>query len=79
MVLEDTNGLKIDTRDVSESKFSTPDLLVNQNISMPIIDFKASVPEVKFGDPVDFSVAVRNALGQDISKVAEYRWDVDGD
>ena len=79
VVMEDTSGLKIDTRDVSESKFSTPDLLVNQNISMPIIEFKANTPEVKFGDPVEFSVNVRNALGQDISKVAEYRWDVDGD
>lgn len=77
--MEDSNGLKIDTRDVSESKFSTPDLLVNQNISMPIIDFKTNTTEAKFGDPVEFSVSVRNALGQDISKVAEYRWDVDGD
>lgn len=79
VVMEDTSGLKVDTRDVSESKFSTPDLLVNQNISMPIIDFKVNTGEVKFGDPVEFSVNVRNALGQDISKVAEYRWDVDGD
>lgn len=77
--MEDANGLKIDTRDVSENKFSTPDLLVNQNIAMPIIEFRANNSEAKFGDPVDFSVAVRNALGQDISKVAEYRWDVDGD
>lgn len=79
VVLEDANGLKIDTRDISESKFSTPDLLVNQNISQPIIDFKVNNSEAKFGDPVEFNVNVRNALGQDISKVAEYRWDVDGD
>jgi len=77
--MEDANGLKVDTRDISEDKFSTPDLLVNQNISMPIIDFKANNTEAKYGDPVEFSVNVRNALGQDISKVAEYRWDVDGD
>lgn len=62
VVLEDANGLRIDTRDVSESKYSTPDLLVNQNISSPIIDFKASTPEAKFGDPVELIVTTKNAL-----------------
>ena len=62
VVMEDSNGLKVDTRDVSESKFSTPDLLVNQNIATPLIDFKVSASEVKFGDPVEMSVTVKNAL-----------------
>lgn len=79
VVMEDANGLKVDTRDISEEKFSTPDLLVNQNISMPIIDFKANGTDIKYGEPVEFSVIVKNALGQDISKAAEYRWDIDGD
>lgn len=77
--MEDANGLKVDTRDISEEKFSTPDLLVNQNISMPIIDFRANSTDIKYGEPVEFSVGVKNALGQDISKAAEYRWDIDGD
>ncbi|MCB9807113.1 PKD domain-containing protein [Candidatus Peribacteria bacterium] len=79
VVLEDANGLRVDTRDISENKFSTPDLLVNQNISTPIIEFTASTKDAKYGDPVELSVTAKNALGQDITKVVEYRWDVDGD
>lgn len=79
VVLEDANGLKVDTRDISDSQFSTPDLLVNQNISMPIIEFSTSASEIKFWEPVNFSVNVRNALGQDIANVSEFRWDFDGD
>ena len=79
VVLEDANGLRVDTRDISENKFSTPDLLVNQNISTPIIEFKASTTDAKYGDPVELTVTAKNALGQDITKVVEYRWDVDGD
>lgn len=79
VVLEDANGLRVDTRDISENKFSTPDLLVNQNISTPIIEFTASTKDAKYGDPVELTVTAKNALGQDITKAVEYRWDVDGD
>jgi PKD repeat protein len=79
VVLEDANGLRVDTRDISENRFSTPDLLVNQNISTPIIDFNANFRDIKYGDPVNLTVTAKNALGQDITKVIEYRWDVDGD
>lgn len=79
VVMEDSNGLRVDTREMSESRYSTPDLLVNQNIATPIIEFRASTLDAKYGDPVELSVTVKNALGQDITKAAEYRWDVDGD
>lgn len=79
VVLEDANGLRVDTRDISENRFSTPDLLVNQNIATPIIDFRASTTDAKYGDPVELTVTAKNALGQDITKAVEYRWDVDGD
>ena len=79
VVLEDANNLRVDTRDMSESRFSTPDLLVNQNISTPIIEFNANIRDIKYGDPVELSVTAKNALGQDITKAVEYRWDVDGD
>jgi Type IV secretion system pilin len=79
VVLEDANGLRVDTRDISENTFSTPDLLVNQNISTPIIEFRASTTDAKYWDPVELTATAKNALGQDITKVVEYRWDVDGD
>jgi len=79
VVLEDANGLRVDTRDISENKFSTPDLLVNQNISTPLIDFRANTADAKYGDSVELTATAKNALWQDITKVVEYRWDVDGD
>ncbi len=79
VIMEDSSGLKVDTRDLSENTFSTPDLLVNQNIATPVIDFQAKTKDIKFWDPVELSVNAKNALGQDIGKNAEYRWDVDGD
>jgi PKD repeat protein len=79
VVMEDANGLRVDTRDISENKFSTPDLLVNQNISTPLIEFRANTTDAKYGDAVELTTTVKNALGQDITKVSEYRWDVDGD
>jgi hypothetical protein len=49
VLMEDSNGLKINTREVSEVLFSTPDLYVNTNLSTPIIDsFRADSTEVKF-------------------------------
>lgn len=79
VVLEDTNGLRVDTREISEARFSTPDLLVNQNISTPLIEFSTNITDIKYGDPVELSVTAKNALGQDITKAIDYRWDVDGD
>ncbi len=79
VVLEDASGLRLDTRDISENRYSTPDLLVNQNISTPIIEFSSNTKDIKYGDPVELSVVAKNALGQDITNVIEYRWDVDGD
>ena len=62
VVLEDANGLRIDTRDISENKFSTPDLLVNQNISTPLIDFRANTTDAKYGDAVELTATAKNAL-----------------
>lgn len=48
-MMEDSNGLKINTKEVSDVLFSTPDLYVNTNLSTPIIEnFKADNTEVKF-------------------------------
>ncbi|MEI6711669.1 MAG: hypothetical protein WCK88_05840 [bacterium] len=48
-MMEDSNGLKINTKEVSDVLYSTPDLYVNTNLSTPIIEnFKADNPEVKF-------------------------------
>ena len=61
----------------SDSVFSTPDLLVNQNLAAPIIDFRVGSIEVAYGDEVTYTVDVKNALEKDIAKDAEYRWDID--
>jgi PKD repeat protein len=49
VMMEDSNGAKVNTKEVSEVLFSTPELYVNTNLSTPIIEnFKADNSEVKF-------------------------------
>lgn len=80
VMMEDSNGLKVNTKEVSESRFSTPELYINTNLATPIIEnFVADTTEVKFWDTTRLSLGVRTALDSDISDKAEYRWDIDGD
>lgn len=46
VVLEDSNGLKIDSTDLNRGDFTTPDLFVNQNLSTPIIRFDVGKSEL---------------------------------
>jgi len=49
VLMEDSNGLKINTKEESDVLFSTPDLYVNTNLSTPIIEnFQADTTEVNF-------------------------------
>lgn len=49
VMMEDSNGVKINTKEVSDVLFSTPDLYVNTNLSTPIIEnFKADNTEIRF-------------------------------
>ena len=80
VMMEDSNGLKINTKEVSETRFSTPDLYVNTNLATPIIDsFTANATEVNFWDKTRLSLTVRTALDSDVSGKSEYRWDIDWD
>jgi hypothetical protein len=48
-MMEDSNGLKVNTKEVSETRFSTPDLYINTNLATPIIDiFVADATDVNF-------------------------------
>jgi len=48
-MMEDSNGLKVNTKEVSETRFSTPDLYINTNLATPIIEnFTADATEVNF-------------------------------
>lgn len=80
VMMEDSNGAKVNTKEVSEVLFSTPELYVNTNLSTPIIEnFKADNSEVKFWDVTRLSLDVRTPVASDVSDKAEYRWDIDGD
>lgn len=49
VMMEDSNGLKINTKESSDVAFSTPDLYINTNLATPIIDnFTANNLEVKY-------------------------------
>ena len=48
-MMEDSDGLKVNTKETSEKRFSTQDLYVNTNLATPIIEkFTANATEVKF-------------------------------
>ncbi len=79
VIMEDSNGMRVDTRGISEMRFSTPDLLINQNLAMPVIDFRTSSNEVPYGDEVTFDVTVEDVFKKNIADASEFRWDVDGD
>lgn len=80
LMMEDSNGLKVNTKEISNVPFSTPDLYVNTNLSTPIIEnFRADSTEVKFGDITRLSLDVRTPVLTDVSDKSEYRWDIDGD
>jgi len=80
VMMEDSNGLKVNTKEVSDVPFSTPDLYVNTNLSTPIIEnFTAGNTDVKFGDVTRLSLDVRTPLTSDVADKSEYRWDIDGD
>ena len=77
VILEDSNGLKVKSDDISTERYSLT--LVSDNINTPIIGLKASSNNISVGEKVDFSVTARNILGTDIASKAEYKWDYNGD
>lgn len=80
VLMEDSNGFKINTKETSDVLYSTPDLYVNTNLSTPIIEnFQANTEEVKFGDVTRLSLSVRTPVATDVTDKSEYRWDIDGD
>lgn len=77
VILEDSNGLKINSDDVSTERYSLT--LASDNINTPIISLKTSNTSVSVGQKVDFTVAAKNILGTDLAGKAEYKWDYNGD
>ena len=79
VVMEDSNGLKVDSSVTTQEVYSTPDLFVNQNLATPIVTFDVGKKRLVLGEESTFTANVKNALGQEISDRSEYRWDLDGD
>lgn len=77
VILEDSNGLKINSDDVSTERYSLT--LASDNINTPIITLKASATSISVDQKVDFTVAAKNILGMDLAGKAEYKWDYNGD
>lgn len=77
VILEDSNGLKVNSDDMTTERYSLT--LVSDNINTPIIGLKTSSNSVSVGQKVDFTVSAKNILGADLAGKAEYKWDYNGD
>lgn len=77
VILEDSNGLKVNSEDMSAERYSLT--LTSDNINTPIITLKASSASVSVGQKVDFTATAKNILGADLAGKAEYKWDYNGD
>lgn len=77
VILEDSNGAKVNTDESNSEKYSVT--LTSDNINTPILSFKASDASVSVGKNVEFNVGVKNILGNDIGDKVEYKWDWNGD
>ncbi|EKD30196.1 MAG: WD-40 repeat protein, partial [uncultured bacterium (gcode 4)] len=77
VILEDSNGTKVNSEDITSERFSIS--LTSDSINTPIISLKTSSTSISTGQKVDFNVTVKNILGSDIATKAEYKWDYNGD
>ena len=77
VTVEDSNGAKVNSDEVSEERYSLT--LAGDNINTPILSLKTSNTAIFVGDSTSFSVTTKNILGTDISAKSEYKWDYDGD
>ncbi len=65
VILEDSNGLKVNSDEMSTERYSLT--LASDNINTPIISLKTSANSVSVGDKVDFIVTAKNILGVDLA------------
>jgi hypothetical protein len=75
--MKDNNEERITSEEVSGSKYFIT--LTGDNVNTPLVKLSASKNSVSIGEEVVFTAQVENILGQDISKAAQYSWDLDGD
>ncbi len=77
VILEDSNGLKVNSKDLNSEKYFLT--LVSDNINTPIISLKTSGTSVSVDQKIDFIVTAKNILETDLAGKAEYKWDFNGD
>lgn len=81
LVMEDTNGAKANSEEISSERYSTPTLAADANLMTPVVKLAVSKDSPLVGDQVKFTATVRNVISQDISSKGniEFKWDFDGD
>ncbi|MDD2565313.1 MAG: PKD domain-containing protein [Candidatus Gracilibacteria bacterium] len=77
LIIEDSNGAKVNTENLSDEKYSIQ--LATDNMNTPIIKLNADKTSISSGDEVNFDISVSDILGKDISDKVEYKYDYDGD
>lgn len=77
LIMKDSNEARITSDEATGSKFFTT--LAGDNINTPLIEFYVNDSSIIIWEDIIFTANVKNILGQDISKDAEFYWDFDGD
>ncbi|MDA7494796.1 PKD domain-containing protein, partial [Candidatus Gracilibacteria bacterium] len=77
VLMKDNNEVRISSEEVTGSKFFIT--LTGDNINVPLVNLSVNDSSISVGEEVAFSTTVENILGYNLSKKAEYSWDLDGD
>jgi PKD repeat protein len=77
VVMEDSNGAKVNSRESREEQYSLS--VASDNINTPLLSLTASSTSVFTDTDINFAVSVKNVLETPITEGVEYKWDFDGD
>jgi PKD repeat protein len=77
VLMKDNNEARISSEDITGSKYFIT--LTGDNINVPLVDLSVNDSSISVWEEVTFTVDVENILGHNLSKKAQYSWDLDGD
>ena len=77
VLMKDNNEQRVSSEDITGSKYFIT--LTGDNINVPLVNLWVNDSSISVGQEVVFTAEVENILGYNLSKKAEYSWDLDWD
>jgi len=77
VLMKDNNEVRVSSEEITGSKYFIT--LTWDNINVPLVNLTVNDSSISVWEEVVFSAEVENILGYNLSKKAEYSWDLDGD